>query len=658
MALTLLYLEFLVLPGYLLLAALGQRKHRFLLSVSLSFGFLVGAVHAGSWLKWERVRLDIVASSVLLASAAFYAVTFAWRRWRAGREENSARRRPPPFLPRQMTAAFLEPVNLGAALVAIAATAYYFWAGAYTEVPSDAWRHLEHLQAVARDSEGEAMRLYPIAWYTIQAWLWKRSGNDVYGYLDDAGLLNTLLCLLAVYFFAVYVFRRLKARRRTKVVLGLATVLLFSLHQGVGIFAYIRYYLYGPTIINVVVYFTALGVFWELLERRSSIRFNALMFPVLLALAYVTHIQEAMFLAVIGATMVATNLWRKVKSPAASAAEPRAGALGDLLADTRARFLSAGLLLAMLVGAAIFLFSRYRYPLMGALAPWVMPLQEMLPYVRHLYIANPTFQVIQVVGLFGIAVYLLAFLYWRRIRENEFLAAGLLVPALTLFNPAFVDTFVRHYHPSGIYRFAYAVPFAFVAAQLAFEMTRNARGRHGAARAKPFALMALSAALLLPIQTTYLASRDSRVYTLGAVARDNDYLHWKDLFEFLNGLEKKRKIITDPVTRYLVSGLTRHRALGWKFHTSDPPLIRLKTYDESDFSNYRRWLVIVNDRDGGHSANGERGRHWPADVLKTSRYYSAPFREFIAGHPELFVELWKRDGITVYEVQGDKGNNR
>jgi hypothetical protein len=234
----------------------------------------------------------------------------------------------------------------------------------------------------------------------------------------------------------------------------------------------------------------------------------------------------------------------------------------------------------------------------------------------------------------------------------------LLVPLVTLFNPAFVDTFVRHYHPSGIYRFAYAIPFAFVGAQLAYEFARNARGRHWVVRGRQYALAVLPLVLLFPIDTTYLVSADSRVYTLGPVRDDNNYIRWKDLFEFLNGFEKKQKIITDPVTRYLVSGLTRHRALGWKFHTADPPLINMKTYDESVFSNYRRWLVIVNDRDGGHSANGERGRHWPADVLMTSRYYSASFREFVAGNADLFVELWKRDGITVYEIRGGSDSHR
>lgn len=652
MTLALLYLVYLVLPGFLLASALGRRRHLFLLSVSLSFGFLACAVHVAALLGWEHVNMNNVGAAGALGGAVAYTVALLRKRRTSGLTGGYTMNRSPSSGIGRLFAAPWKPVNLGAIAVAVAAAVYCAWVGAYTEVPSDAWRHLEQVRTVVMASEGHAVRIYPIAWYTIQAWLWNRAGYDVYGFMQGAGLVNTVLCLLAVYFFALYVFRRLRATKRTKVALAIAAVILFALHQGLSVFAFIRYYAFGPAIINIVLYFAAIGVLWELIERRRHAALNAAILAALVAVVFATHKQEALFIGVVGPAMLAVNLWRRKASGnpgrrVVNSANPESVSTG-----WRDAFMLACLFLVATAGLGVFLYSRYHYALMGSLRPWVIPLQDILPFVRHLYIANPTYQVFQAIGLFGIAVYLLAFLYRERIKKNDYLVAGMFVPALTLFNPVFVDVFVRHYHPSGIYRFSYAIPFAFVGAQIIFELTTKAKGCGWIAQAQKYALAALPAFLLFPVHTTYFESGDSRVYTLGPVRRDNDYAHWKDLFDYLNTLEKKRKIITDPVTRYLISGLTRHRAAGWKFYTAEPALTKLGEYNEATFDRYGRWLLIVNERDGGHSENGARSKHWRADVLKTSGYYGDALRTFVAGHPELFVEKWRRDRITVYEIGG------
>ena len=47
--------------------------------------------------------------------------------------------------------------------------------------------------------------------------------------------------------------------------------------------------------------------------------------------------------------------------------------------------------------------------------------------------------------------------------------------------------------------------------------------------------------------------------------------------------------------------------------------------------------------------------HWRPDILKTRGFYSAGLLRYIKNNPELFVPLWRKDGIRIYRIRHGSG---
>src|SRR5690606_6073222 len=130
--------------------------------------------------------------------------------------------------------------------------------------------------------------------------------------------------------------------------------------------------------------------------------------------------------------------------------------------------------------------------------------------------------------------------------------------------------------------------------------------------------------LLFPVESTYLESPYSRVYTLKPVKEDNNYTWWDDLYQYLDTVEPGRRVLSDPITGYMLRTLTHHRYYGAKFHTIHWGGYRQLNRDRYTLDSYRQydgWLLIVNRRNGGPSRNGAISRHWLGKQLRVEEYY-------------------------------------
>jgi hypothetical protein len=259
-----------------------------------------------------------------------------------------------------------------------------------------------------------------------------------------------------------------------------------------------------------------------------------------------------------------------------------------------------------------------------------------------MFAADPGGRFLDVVGLWGLAVCALSLLQWRRLAEQWFLAAALVTPLVTLFNPVFVDLFLRFSYPEVLWRFALMMPLGFAAALLVW-LPQPARWQR-------WAVPALLLGLLWPLDPAPVRGWDTRLYSVLPVSPANDHRQWADLYAYLRG-QGKQNILTDPVTGYAVPGLTgRKYRGGYKYWPMPEYLLNRRQLQVADFDKYRGWTLVVNLRDGEPSRNGRLSRHWPEDVLRVSQYYSPQFRKLLRSRPDRFRVLWGRDRIRVFEI--------
>ena len=206
-----------------------------------------------------------------------------------------------------------------------------------------------------------------------------------------------------------------------------------------------------------------------------------------------------------------------------------------------------------------------------------------------------------------------------------FLVAGMLVPFVTIFNPFFVDLFLRHNYPDVIWRACYMIPLPFIGAWLFTRALYGLMSRTGQVGALwrcecPGAVALV--VFLFPISTTFFESRYSRLYTVLPVTADVEHDQWQDMFDFLDSIGRET-VITDQVTGYMVNALTPHYYRGHKFYGFGAPKIRRKQYDTEMYSQYEGSLIVVNRRDGGVSRTGQAVRPLARDNPQAQQVLSA-----------------------------------
>ena len=163
---------------------------------------------------------------------------------------------------------------------------------------------------------------------------------------------------------------------------------------------------------------------------------------------------------------------------------------------------------------------------------------------------------------------------------------------------------------------------------------------------------ALLALCLLTFQTGLIDNRNSRLPSLVSIDQSNGSLLWADLVEYIESLEGNQVFVTDSATNYVLSTALKHQGLPrpkerWQHDYN---------FFEGDYKDKLLYwgmddkLLVVNNRDGALSANGELSGHWPADILKVSKTYPPDLLDFIDNRPLDFRLMWQNDGIRIYRI--------
>lgn len=112
------------------------------------------------------------------------------------------------------------------------------------------------------------------------------------------------------------------------------------------------------------------------------------------------------------------------------------------------------------------------------------------------------------------------------------------------------------------------------------------------------------------------------------------------------GSMEQTRVLSGPVTSYLVRGMTHHRASSYKFRGTYVPLDR----DVDYYARFPGAVIVLNHRDAGMSAIGRRAGQWPTDVLKVSRYYPDTIDRLVREHPRRFELMWERTRVRIYRI--------
>ena len=534
--------------------------------------------------------------------------------------------------------------------------AYIIMVGPYDEVPADYYRHLERVQLMRADLLQPQSRLTSFHsglngryWYYLYAMNWQISGANLLQSVYFYSWFNAGLLLSALYLFSKAVLRR---RFDNAWLLALMTCLFFVLHQGIVSFAFIRYYALSATLICLPVYFLAILVFTHQIETGLPVR-QRLTAAFCLSTPLLYHYQEALFILVmiwlLSLYYAASSFGLRCQNSSAIMAIPdEARHYWRQIRNRRQGVLAFILISALLLALHLYTYSTVTRTDVDNSK--VIALHHLLPFLRNLYILNPSYQFYETIALWGVVVYIGFFLAWRRFLLNPYVMMGMLSPLFTVFNPVFVDFFLRIRDVHVLYRLAYIIPFPMAASCLLWFLFSNWR-RHSL-RSRCLAMLALAciSIALFTFDTRFLQSEYSRLPTLLPVKEDRSARLWDDLLDFLNGVDEASEIFTDPVTGYLVTAYTHHRSVRYKFTDTFIKPINFDDYADFPLKPYSGGLLVINLRDGGYSETGALSQHWPADVLSVSRYYSPALLDHVRNNPAQFPRLWAANGIEVYRI--------
>jgi|GEM_PF-5241242 len=646
--------HFLVLFGPGLLLCLGLRVLRLSDAICLSFASSLILITLLLWLS-KHFGLTTTQAGLVWCAVTVAALVLAVRRFRDR-----------PFPETVINRALgLESLALFG-LIGVSGL-YLHIVGPYLEVPADVFAHLEYMQGAKVDlMDGDFTSDFRIAifsgpgneiWYYLFAILLKYTSTPYQAGVYQAGLANVLTLLTVIYAFSTIVFQA-ERNRLLRTLLALFTGLIFLLTFGTNIFAFVRYYALAPTILNLALYFAVTGVLLRYLPGKGLPLFWLNFVAIAMLIAWLIHEQEAIFIFLIGlgiACYAAVAGWhRRIRHSASNiTVSPRIteSSLEGL------RFPWWTLAITGLLGfGAIAFWSHMMLDRFIVTDSKLLSIQTFLPTQRDLYVLNPFRQFYETIALAGVLAYLLAIVFNRWVRKHPYLIIGLLSPLGTVFNPFFADFFLRHSSAESFWRFCYLIPVAFVLSLLLVHCSRAVLSSNRIARTiSALAVAVLLIALLLPAKLgTY--STWNRWPTLTSVRPGNGVDQWQDLIDYIATLDVRTRLYTDPVTGYMLTGMTNAQSRRKKFHRFPKNEMSLDYLTPQRMRNTAGSVLIINQRDGEPSVNGGLSRHWPQQITLTSAYYSPELIEYVTSQPAMFAPLWEQDRIRIYRVVAGRAN--
>ena len=628
----LVYLTLLLLPGYALARIFDYDRPRFLFAIALSIMFAVVAM-----LVAQRFQAN-TQSYVILWGLLFSPVAVVWIVLEA----------------RRGVAVSIADVLAGitfstwtAIVLGICVASYAYWAGPYVEIPSDPIWHLAQIREAYEDvATGNKLDYDKFSllfsksqqyWYMLVGQSIWVSGQEVDDTLPWVGGVNSVLIVIAFYWFSIEVLRPVVKQECVLAVMAAASSLFFVFHFGLGAFSFFRYYTLGPVYLNYVVYMAGLLSVWRYLAGAAVVD-RWLSFAVIAAIIMaVLHKQETLFLLTMGIAITLIYGWRIVRKQPVT----EFSAHGKIL------------LIAGLVAFAYLAVHAYLYvnavrhnPLLHG---WMTDIGALLPFLQNLYILKPHYQFYQVLTVWGALVYLLYFLGGREIRKSPVIVAGMVVPILTVFNPLFTDLFLRVSYPEVLWRVTLVVPLEIVGSYFLVRSIQSSVSGTVLDRGRSAIVAVLLVFTLFPFDGRFVINEYSKLEMLKPVSASNDARYWSELFGRLNKMEDNQ-VLTDPVTGYSTNAYTNHNYPAHKFYGRGILDLRKPRYTRRDFDSYRGWLLVVNRKDGARSKIGQSGRHWSQNAMKTSLFYGDAFLQFVSENPDLFQTLWSGEEQVIYRI--------
>jgi hypothetical protein len=532
-------------------------------------------------------------------------------------------------------------------------------AGLYGEVPADVYSHLGGIQEAGRLSESGLFSLsYP--WYFLVGRVMSISGVHGSAALAALSVISPVVFLMLVKETAEGIFAPLPNGPRQASILVALSLVLTVLMFGTSIFSYVRYYILSPGYLMYPVFLYCASICVQLFSSpRKDEDVSCIIFLALgLCVTFNFHKQECLFVLLVVWTCwvvwTCHHAYEKVKR---------------FKSSTKNRLVEIGwlqLLVSGLLTSAIPVVLYVMAPAPSAdsiLYNNTIGLGEKFGWREVWVIADPRGRVFETLGLWGsLVVFGYLFLVPNK-DKNRLLTILVVLPPLLVFNPMFTSVFLGQTEPSVLWRLFYMTPIGIVGVYLGFFLIKGSSFqvvRYGLLSALIISLFPL------PGLTDY---QNLRYATLRKIQEDNSYHMWNDLIEFLEHY-KGWKIVTDPVTGYVVSGLTGVQHWHSKF-TPGPSYhtFNKEKYFADSFIDYGSsgWLFVVNLRDGRPSVTGTISGHWPGQIMRVSEHYSERFLEYLGipnqkseDHPLkvlrplskelplIMEEIWQRENVWVF----------
>lgn len=630
MRIALFYFGILLLPGAISVWLARFRSHRFLYSFFISIAFFIfsqvpfriGGGSLSSWIVFYGVSIVI-----LIFVSAYHGLKVTEK----------------DILQKNNLS-----LNFHSRHLALLITVMTVWLiifsviGPYTEVPSDFWGHLVRTQwELGAISSGQLPsyasspltltlfnreyihNLHALAWRAFDA----KPSEVAYG----AQLATTSIFTISLFFFSITQFPDRWSSVK-KISLAITAVTLSILSLGSGNWAFIRYYAFAPVILNLPIFFLGLILFIQFLKNPQISLWNMLGWgiPILLCLALI-HLQEAIFLGIFIFLITLLAYGQSLSSRF------------DLWSANNLQRISIMALVLSILGIVTLSFVIGTLPPLRSHPGVLFDLGQFLPMLNGLLILDPSRQVFATIALSGTAAYIIVISNWRLILSSPYLTVAFLLPFLTIFNPLFIEFWQRLLPTTLLWRFSLLIPSGIALAYILGRQTECS----SRPRTKKLLITLVSITCFIPIDIDRSGIFASRLPSLIPLNESQD-IHWiEDVVEFLE-TQPRQTIRTDPVTSYVLRGMTNHLLPGRKFysHTSgiDFSGLSMKQLIEVASSG----LVLVNLRDGSDSKTVAALGHWKSNELEVSRFYPT---DFISKLSKLGLKIiWQRDRIYILEL--------
>ena len=518
-----------------------------------------------------------------------------------------------------------------------ALTCYHLYVGAYLEVPADVWQHLRAVRdSLTALEHGHFDLSQP--WYLLYSFCLLISGEDLFATVTSVSIVSSVIVGLGIFEIAREIGLSSGYNERRAANFGFASALLTIILLGTSVFAFFRYYALAPVFLNYLFFLYGAYLICESRQRVGYLE-RLLGIVSCLLLTWIIHRQETLFLICLIAVMALYYFVQKTLRPNFFSS--------TMLDGAKQRIIWLLVVCIWLLGSVVLLFwAEFLFvpEFETAEALNNNTLGFSLWTTKHWFVSDPGGRVFETIGGMGIMFAIFYFFLSKKNHGISTITGLTIVPSLYLFNPIFLELFLRNASHDAVWRLAYMFPIGFLGGYVIDAVwCRRTLGYWTRW------LLAFQFTFLVPIPGLEKIQH-LRWPTLKEIPQGNSSDLWSDLIDRLSEISP-RNILTDPVTGYVLDGATVHTVAGFKFHgTGDFIPINYNGYGPSSFEGYESWLFIANFRNGIWSEVGEKSGHWPGNVMTISEQYSDKLRQFLVAPPKHFKLLWERNGIRVFEI--------